>query len=55
MLVPPGVKPSFVKSYDQISPAEIYENFKGGPSHGIAAVQFLAALHSFFGRDKELS
>ena len=55
MVVPPGVKPSFVKSYDQISPVETYEKFKGGPSHGIAAVQFLAALHSFFGGDKERS
>ena len=55
IVVPPGVKPSFVKTYDQISPTEINEKFQSGPSYGLAAVQFLAALNVYFGGDKKLS
>ena len=55
IVVPPGVKPSFVKTYDQISPTEINEKFQSGPSYGLAAVQFLAALNVYFGCDKKLS
>ena len=55
MIVPPGVKPSFVKTNDQISPIEINEKFQLGPSYGLAAVQFIAALNIYFGGNKELS
>ena len=55
MMVPPGVKPSFVKTRDEISPSEINEKFQSGPSYGLAAVQFLAALNIYFGGDKKLS
>ena len=55
MVVTPGVKPSFVKTYDEISPLEINEKFHAGPSYGLAAVQFIAALNIFFGGNKELS
>ena len=53
--VPPGVKPSFVKTRDEISPSEINEKFQSGPSYGLATVQFLAALNNYFGGDKKLS
>ena len=55
MVVTPGVKPSFVKTYDEISPLEINEKFHAGPSYGLAVVQFIAALNIFFGGNKELS
>ena len=55
MVVPPGIKPSFVKTRDEISPSEINEKFQSGPSYGLAAVQFIAALNIYFGGDKELS
>ena len=55
MVVPPGIKPSFVKTRDEISPSEINEKFQSGPSYGLAAVQFIAALNVYFGGDKELS
>ena len=55
MTVPPGVKPAFVRTSDQISPTEINEKFQNGPSYGLAAVQFLAALNVYFGGNKELS
>ena len=55
MIVPPGVKPSFVKTNAQISPIEINEKFQSGPSYGLAAVQFIAALNIYFGGNKELS
>ena len=55
MIVLPGVKPSFVKTNDQISPIEINEKFQLGPSYGLAAVQFIAALNIYFGGNKELS
>ena len=55
MVVPPGVKPSFVRTSDEISPTEINEKFQSGPSYGLAAVQFIAALSVYFGGDKELS
>ena len=52
MIVPPGVKPSFVKTRDEISPSEINEKFQSGPSYGLAAVQFIAALNIYFGGEK---
>ena len=55
MLVPPGVKPSFVKTRDEISPTEINEKFQSSPSYGLAAVLSLAALNIYFGGDKKLS
>ena len=55
MTVRPGVKPAFVRTSDQISPTEINEKFQNGPSYGLAAVQFLAALNVYFGGNKELS
>ena len=55
MTPPPGAKPAFVRTSDQISPTEINEKFQSGPSYGLAAVQFLAALNVYFGGEKELS
>ena len=55
VLVPAGVKPNFVKTFDQISPIELNEKFQNGPSYGIAAVHFLAGLNIYFGGEKKLS
>ena len=55
ILVPTGKNPSFVKSFDQISPLELNNKFQNTPSYGIAAVHFLAALNIFFGGEKSLS
>ena len=55
MIVPPGVKPSFVKKRDEISPSEINKKFQSRPSYGLAAVQFIAALNIYFGKEKKLS
>ena len=55
MIVPAGVKPSFVKTRDEISPFEINEKFQSGPSYGLAATQFLAAMNIYFGGDKTIS
>ena len=55
ILVPAGVKPKFVKTFDQISPVELNEKFQNGPSYGIAAVHFLAGLNIYFGGEKKLS
>ena len=55
MVVPPGVKPSFVKTHNEISPSEINEKFQDSSSYGLAAVQFISALNVFFGGNKELS
>ena len=55
VLVPAGVKPIFVKTFDQISPVELNEKFQNGPSYGIAAVHFLAGLNIYFGGEKKLS
>ena len=55
MIVPPGIKPSFVKTRDEISPSEINEKFQSGPSYGLATVQFIAALNVYFGGEKQLS
>ena len=55
VLVPTGKNPSFVKSFDQISPVELNDKFQNTPSYGIAAVHFLAALNIFFGGEKSLS
>ena len=53
--VPPGVNPHFIEKHDQISPTEINEKFKNSSCYGLVSVQFIAALHVFFGGDKELS
>ena len=55
VLVPAGVKPNFVKTFDQISPVELNEKFQNGPSYGIAAVHFLADLNIYCGGEKKLS
>ena len=55
ILVPTGKNPSFVKSFDQISPLELNDKFQNTASYGIAAVHFLAALNIFFGGEKNLS
>ena len=55
MIAPPSVKPSFVKTRDEISPGEINEKFHLGPSYGLAAVQFIAALNIYFSGEKKLS
>ena len=55
MVVPPGVKPNFVQSFDQISPIELNEKFQNTASYGVAAVHFLASLNMSFGGDKNLS
>ena len=55
MIVPPGIKPSFVKTRDEIYPSEINEKFQPGASYGLAAVQFIAALNVYFGGEKQLS
>ena len=54
MIVPAGVKPSFLKTRDEISPFEINEKFQSGPSYGLAAIQFLAAKNIYFGSDKTI-
>ena len=55
ILVPTGKNPTFVKSFDQISPVELNDKFQNTASYGIAAVHFLAALNIFFGGEKSLS
>ena len=55
ILVPAGVKPNFVETFDQISPVELNEKFQNGPSYGIAAAHFLAGLNIYFGGEKKLS
>ena len=55
ILVPTGKNPSFIKSFDQISPVDLNDKFQNTPSYGIAAVHFLAALNIFFGGEKNLS
>ena len=55
VLVPAGVKPNFVKTFDQISPVELNEKFQNGLSYGIAAVHFLAGLNIYFGGEKIFS
>ena len=55
VVVPPGVKPNFVQSFDQISPIELNEKFQNTASYGVAAVHFLASLNMYFGGDKNLS
>ena len=55
MIVPPGVKTSFVKTRDEISPSEINKKFQLESSYGLAVVQFIAALNIYFGGEKQLS
>ena len=55
LLVPAGVNPPNVKSFDRISPVELNDKFQNEASYGIAAVHFLAALHIFFSGKKNLS
>ena len=53
--VPPGVNPHFIEKNDKISPFEINKKFKDSSCYGIASVQFMSALHVFFGGEKNLS
>ena len=55
ILVPKGENPSFVKTFDEISPIELNNKFSNTSCYGIAAVHFLAALNIFFGGEKNLS
>ena len=55
LIVPPGIKPSYVKISDEISPSKINEKFQSGASYGLAVVQFIAALNIYFGGEKQLS
>ena len=55
VVVPAGVKPNFVQSFDQISPVELNEKFQNTASYGLAAVHFLAGLNIYFGGEKNLS
>ena len=54
MIVPAGVKPSFVKTRDEVSPFEINEKLQSGPSYGLAATQFLAAMNIYFSGDERI-
>ena len=47
VLVPAGVKPNFVKTFDQISPVELNEKFQNGPSC-IAAWNSCSSLFGWF-------
>ena len=38
-----------------MSPSEINKKFQTGPSYGLAAVQFIAALNIYFDEEKKLS
>ena len=55
ILVPKGENPSFVKTFDEISPIELNDKFSNTSCYGIAAVHFLAALNIFFGGERDLS
>ena len=50
MIVPADVKPSLVKTRDEISPFEINEKFQLGPSYGLAATQFFSWNEYIFRR-----
>ena len=54
-IIPQGSTPSFVKTEDILSPFELYEFFNQTDSHGLVCVQFLAALNSYLGGDKNIS
>ena len=53
--VPPGVNPPFIEKHDRISPFLINEKFKNTSCYGLASLQFISALHVFFGGEKNLS
>ena len=55
MILLAGVKPSFVKTRDEISPFEIDEKFQSGPSYGLATTDILAAMNLYFDGDKTIS
>ena len=46
---------SFVKTDDVLSPFELYEFFNQTDAHGLVCVQFLSALNSHLGFDKNIS
>ena len=52
---PWGSIPSFVKTDDILSPFELYEFFNKTDTHGLVCVEFLAALNSHLGGDKNIS
>ena len=53
--VPPGVNPDFIENHDRISPFKINEKHSNTSLYGLASVQFMSALHIFFGGEKLLS
>ena len=54
-VIPRGSTPSFVKIVDILSPFELYEFFNQADAHGLVCVQFLSALNSHLGGDKNIS
>ena len=55
LAIPPGSIPFFVKTDDILSLFELYEFFNHTDAHGLVCVQFLAALNSHLGGDKNIS
>ena len=53
--IPRAKIPSFIESWDVLSPLALYEKYAGRDMRGIVSVQFLAALNIFLGGDPELS
>ena len=54
-VIPWGSIPSFVKTDNILSPFAIYEFFNQTDAHGLVCAQFLAALSSYLGGDKNIS
>ena len=53
-VIPWGSIPSFVRTNDIHSPFELYEFFNQTDAHGLVCVQFLAALNSDLGGEKNI-
>ena len=53
-VIPWGSIPSFVRTKDILSPFESYEFFNQTDAHGLVCVQFLAALNSDLGGEKNI-
>ena len=53
-VIPHGSIPSFVRTKDILSPFEFYEFFNQTDAHGLVCVQFLAALNSHLGGEKNI-
>ena len=54
-IVPTGVVPSFVKTYDILSLFSLYKSFDSIDAHGLVCVQILAALNVCLSGDKIIS